>query len=153
MTVGALEPQFYQEFIDRLSKAGIENVPSQYPDDAEEAKKRLAEIFLQKTQLEWQGIFDHTDACVAPVLSLDEAPLHPHNAFRQSFLLNAKGQYDPTPAPRLNRTPAQPKNSVEEPTIGENSREILVQIGYNSEDIQKLLKNKVIHQTNTNAKL
>ncbi len=153
MTLGALEPQFYQEFVDRLSNAGIENAPSQYPDDAEEAKKHLSEIFLQKTQAEWQAIFDHTDACVAPVLSLDEAPLHPHNASRQSFIRNKRGQYDPAPAPRLSRTPAQPQNGIEEPSIGENSKEILAQMGYSSEDIQKFVRNRVVHQANANAKL
>jgi alpha-methylacyl-CoA racemase len=153
MTVGALEPQFYQELIQRLSDAGVENVPDQYPDDSEEAKAKMTDIFLQKTQEEWRAIFDGTDACVAPVLSLDEAPLHEHNLSRGSFVRNTKGQYDPAPAPRLSRTPAQAQNNVEEPSIGENTREILMQMGYTTEDIQKFVKNKVAHQINGSAKL
>ena len=64
MSVGALEPQFYQEFFQRLIGAGIKNVPDQYPDDAEEAKAQMTEIFLQKTQAEWRAIFDGTDALI-----------------------------------------------------------------------------------------
>lgn len=153
MTVGALEPQFYRELITKLSNAGVENIPDQYPENTEEAKKRMADIFLQKTQSEWQAIFDNTDACVAPVLSLDEAPLHPHNASRGSFLLNTKGKYDPAPAPRLSRTPAVARSDFPEPQIGENSREILIQLGYSSEDIQKLMQKKVVHQDNSSSKL
>ena len=153
MSVGALEPQFYQEFFQRLIGAGIKNVPDQYPDDAEEAKAQMTEIFLQKTQAEWRAIFDGTDACVAPVLSLDEAPLHEHNASRGSFIRNTKGQWDPAPAPRLSRTPAQALTNVEEPQIGENTRDILAQMGFNKEEIQKFIKNKIAHQVNGSAKL
>jgi len=153
MTVGALEPQFYQKLIQRLTDAGVKNVPDQYPDDSEEAKAQMTDIFLQKTQAEWRAIFDGTDACVAPVLTLDEAPLHEHNHSRGSFIRNTKGQYDPAPAPRLSRTPAQAQNNVEEPLIGENTREILMQMGYSKEDIQTFVKNKVAHQINGSAKL
>lgn len=106
MTVGALEPQFYQELINQLANAGVENVPDQFPNDLEVANNQMASIFLQKTQAEWQAIFDQTDACVTPVLGLGDAPLHQHNAFRGSFIRNAEGKYDPAPAPRLSRTPA-----------------------------------------------
>lgn len=153
MTVGALEPQFYQELIKQLTIAEVENVPDQFPDDAEEAKNQMTEIFLQKTQAEWQAIFDQTDACVAPVLSLDEAPLHPHNASRGSFIRNAKGQHDPAPAPRLSRTPAVILGSREEPSIGENTREVLAEMGYKTEEIKQLIQDKVVHQVNSNAKL
>lgn len=153
MTVGALEPQFYQELLTKLASAGFKDVPDQYPEDPKEAKKRMADIFRQKTQSEWQDIFDGTDACVAPVLSLDDAALHPHNVSRASFVLNTKGKYDPAPAPRLSRTPAVAQNEQEEPRIGENSREILMQLGYSSNNIQKLVQTKVVHQENSIAKL
>lgn len=153
MTVGALEPQFYRALTEQLSKAGIENIPNQFPEDKEEAKRRMADIFLQKNQKEWQEIFDRTDACVAPVLSLDEAPSHPHNDFRRSFIMNKKGQYDPAPAPRLSRTPAHAKNDVEEPEIGENTEEILKEMGYNSETVRKLLENNVVQHAVRRAKL
>nr|CAG4648647.1 EOG090X05UC [Polyphemus pediculus] len=153
MTVGALEPQFYQELSRLLSQAGIEDIPEQYPNDMEAAKARLTEIFLTKTQKEWQAIFDGTDACVVPVSTLEEAPHHPHNVSRGSFIRNANGQYEPTPAPRLSRTPAQPMNHQTEPSIGENSVQVLQQMGYSSADIDELIRSGAIYQAKINAKL
>ena len=153
MTVGALEPQFYQELVDKLSNAGIDNIPDQYPDNEQDAKKRMADIFQQKTRDEWRAIFDGTDACVAPVLSLDEAALHPHNVSRKSFVINSKGQYDPAPAPRLSRTPAEPRADLHEPAIGDNSSQVLSEIGYTPEEVAKLIKGNVVHQTAVTSKL
>ena len=146
MTVGCIEPQFYREFAKRLTDAGFENVPGHFVDDKEAAKKQLTDIFLQKTQIEWCAIFDNSDACVAPVLNLEEAPLHKHNAARGSFIQNVNGQYDPAPAPRFSRTPAVPQNDKSEPDIGENSIEILKQIGYSSSEIDRFVHNEAVHQ-------
>lgn len=147
MSVGALEPQFYQELVNRLTEAGIKDVPRHFPDDPEAAKKRMGEIFLLKTRSEWESIFDGTDACVTPVLSLDEAPTHPHNAARGSFMKNDNGQHDPAPAPILSRTPAVTKSSnLLEPEIGGNSVSILEQLGYNREEIDRLIKTRAVYQ-------
>lgn len=153
MTVGAIEPQFYKEIVQRLTDAGIENVPGRFADDQATARKEMADIFRQKTQSEWCAIFDDTDACIAPVLDLDQAPLHKHNVARGSFIQNATGMYSPAPAPRLSRTPAIPQNDKPEPEIGENSIEILQQFGYSTSEIDKLIKSKAVHQVMTNAKL
>ncbi len=154
MSVGALEPQFYKELVKRLKSAGFDDIPSQFPEDAEAAKKRMSDIFLSKTRSEWQTIFDGTDACVAPVLSMDEAAAHPHNVARSSFLSNSQGQSDPGPAPRLSRTPAVPQNNKPEPAIGENSISILEQFGYSPDEIKKLVQSKVVYQeTDINSKL
>lgn len=150
MTVGALEPQFYHELVRLLSDAGYQNIPEQHPEDAHAAKRRMTEIFKEKTQAEWQAIFDGTDACVAPVLSLDEAPLHPHNLARKSFALDSSGQYAPAPAPRLSRTLADPPMNQKEPDIGDNTVEVLKEIGVSETDIQSLLKAKIAHQTHRN---
>ena len=150
MTVGSLEPQFYHELVRLLTDAGYQDIPEQHPEDAPNAKRRMAEIFKEKTQAEWQAIFDGTDACVAPVLSLDQAPLHPHNLARKSFAPDATGQYDPVPAPRLSRTPADPPMNQKEPGIGDNTVEILKEIGVSEREIQIFLKAKVAHQAHQN---
>ena len=153
VTVGALEPQFYAELVRRLEKFGFQDIPEQYPDDAEQAKKRMVEIFRSKTRQQWQEIFDGTDACVVPVVDLDEAPLHPHNSARSSFVQTASGHYEPAPAPKLSRTPAKAQISQKEPWIGENSIEILRQFGYNAADIDGLLKDRIVYQTPEPSKL
>ena len=153
MTVGALEPQFYQKLVDILTDAGISDIPEQHPADNELAKRRMAQIFATKSQLEWQAIFDQTDACVTPVTTLDDAPHHRHNSARASFLLNKRGQFEPAPAPRLSRTPAQPANNQPEPKIGQSSTDVLQELGYPPSEIQQLIDSEVVYQAALDAKL
>jgi alpha-methylacyl-CoA racemase len=74
-------------------------------DDWPALKVRFREIFKSKTRDEWSTIFDGTDACVAPVLSPWEAPSHPHNVARSTFV-EVDGAVQPAPAPRFSRTPS-----------------------------------------------
>ncbi|WP_189297494.1 CaiB/BaiF CoA transferase family protein [Streptomyces albospinus] len=119
MAVGALEQRFYAEFIRLL---GIEDdVPGR--DDLaawEELRTAIAARFRTRTREEWTAVFQESDACVAPVLSLREAPGHPHLAARGTFVDHA-GITQPAPAPRfsdtpgtLRRPPAQPGADTEE---------------------------------------
>ncbi|MFD9811865.1 CaiB/BaiF CoA transferase family protein [Streptomyces sp. NPDC059080] len=103
MAVGALEPQFYAEFIRLL---GIEGQVPQRDDLASWGALRdaIAARFRARTRAEWTAVFEGTDACVAPVLSLREAPGHPHLAARGTFLDHG-GLTQPAPAPRFSRTP------------------------------------------------
>ena len=102
MTVGALEPQFYDTFVDLL---GVRDVaPDRYdPAHAEELRKLFAETFAGRTQAEWTALFEGTDACVAPVVKLSEAPEHPHLRARGVFV-ERDGLVQPQPAPRFSRT-------------------------------------------------
>ncbi|MYT30013.1 MULTISPECIES: CaiB/BaiF CoA-transferase family protein [unclassified Streptomyces] len=119
MAVGALEQRFYAEFIRLL---GIEDdVPGR--DDLAawgELRTAIAARFRTRTRAEWTAVFEESDACVAPVLSLREAPGHPHLAARGTFTEHA-GLTQPAPAPRfsatpgtLRRPPAQPGADTEE---------------------------------------
>ncbi|MFJ3905319.1 CaiB/BaiF CoA transferase family protein [Streptomyces sp. NPDC090025] len=103
MAVGALEQQFYEEFTRLL---GIEDIAPARRDFARwpELRAAVAERFLTRTRAEWTAVFAGTDACVAPVLSLREAPDHPHLAARRTFVEHA-GQLQPAPAPRFSATP------------------------------------------------
>ena len=104
MSVGALEPQFYDRFVELL---GVRDVaPDRYdPAQAEALRKLFTETFASRTQAEWTAVFEGTDACVAPVVKLSEAPAHPHLRAREVFV-EKDGLVQPQPAPRFSRTRA-----------------------------------------------
>jgi alpha-methylacyl-CoA racemase len=104
MSVGALEPQFYEVFVDLL---GIrDEAPDRYDfDRAEELRSIIAARFKERTQAEWSKVFDGTDACVAPILPMSEAVHHPHIEARGTFV-EKDGLVQPAPAPRFSRTEA-----------------------------------------------
>ncbi|MBB4762102.1 CaiB/BaiF CoA transferase family protein [Amorphoplanes digitatis] len=121
LAVGALEPQFYAEFI-RLLAPG-DDLPAQY-DLARwpELRARIAAAFETRTQQEWAAVFEGTEACVAPVLSLSEAARHPHLEQRGTFE-SPGGVRQPAAAPRFSLTPPGP---VGRPALpGEHTREVL----------------------------
>ncbi|MET9963929.1 CaiB/BaiF CoA-transferase family protein [Streptomyces sp. NPDC006326] len=103
MAVGALEQQFYDTFVELL---GIEDRAPARKDLARwgELREAVAACFKSRTRDEWTAVFEGTDACVAPVLSLREAPHHPHLAARATFT-DVGGITQPAPAPRFSATP------------------------------------------------
>jgi len=106
VSVGAIEPQFYALLLEKLGLA--EDPDFQDQNDAKNwsgLRERVAGVFLTKTRDEWSAILEHSDACFAPVLSLTEAPEHPHNVSRGTFI-EAFGVTQPAPAPRYSLTVA-----------------------------------------------
>ncbi|WP_171166908.1 CaiB/BaiF CoA-transferase family protein [Streptomyces sp. I05A-00742] len=103
MAVGALEPRFYAEFVRLL---GIPEADAGRDDPAgwDRLRELIADRFRQRTRAEWREVFEGTDACVSPVLSLTEAPGHPHLAARGTFA-DDWGITQPAPAPRFSATP------------------------------------------------
>lgn len=104
MSVGALEPQFYAEMVERLGIADAapdRNDPANFPA----LKALLTETFKSKTQVEWAEVFFDSDACVAPILPIREAFEHPHIKAREIFV-EREGIVQPSPAPRFSRTEA-----------------------------------------------
>ncbi|MFE7511275.1 CaiB/BaiF CoA transferase family protein [Streptomyces sp. NPDC057540] len=103
MAVGALEERFYADFVRLL---GIEDLAPARHDLARwpELREAVAARFRSRTREEWTTVFDGSDACVAPVLSLREAPSHPHLAARATFT-ERDGIPQPAPAPRFSVTP------------------------------------------------
>ncbi|MBX3509798.1 MAG: CoA transferase [Hyphomonadaceae bacterium] len=105
VSIGSIEPQFYALL---LEKTGLKDDPDfaahmdrrQWPALSE----KLARVIATKTQAEWTAIMEGTDVCFAPVLDLVEAPNHPHNVARQTFV-EVDGLVQPGPAPRFSRTP------------------------------------------------
>ncbi|MBZ8134509.1 CaiB/BaiF CoA-transferase family protein [Afifella sp. IM 167] len=104
VAVGAIEPKFYRIFLERLGldaeEWGAQAETGRWP----EQKARLAAIFAEKPRDHWTGLFADCDACVAPVLDLDEAMAHPQNLARGTFV-EVDGVRQPAPAPRFSGTP------------------------------------------------
>ena len=105
LAVAAIEPKFYAELLRRLGldPATLPQAPRQ---DWPARKAALAAVFRTRTRDEWMAAFEGSDACVAPVLDMDEAPRHPHNRARETFVRRA-GRWQPNAAPRFSRTPTR----------------------------------------------
>lgn len=141
MSVGALEPQFYSQLLNGLGLSE-EEVP-QFADNNEELKLLFATKFSEKTQQEWCNIFDFTDACVAPVLSLEEAARHKHNVEQETFVKTSDG-FVPRPAPKLSRTPGTTCSMNDSPKCGQHTKEILISLGFSDEIINQLEKDNIV---------
>ncbi|MEO7428713.1 MAG: CaiB/BaiF CoA-transferase family protein [Acidimicrobiales bacterium] len=135
VSIGSIEPQFYAELL-RLTGLDGEDLPWQH-DKAQwpALKERIAAIFKAKTRDEWCELMEGTDVCFAPVLSLAEAPQHPHNVHRETFV-ELQGVVQPAPAPRFSATPA----SVQRPPshAGQHTDEVLADWGLDTDRIAKL---------------
>ncbi|MFE1953015.1 CaiB/BaiF CoA transferase family protein [Streptomyces sp. NPDC059524] len=116
MAVGALEQQFYDEFMRLMDLDGT--APAR-KDIARwgELHDAVAARFKERTREEWTAVFEGSDACVAPVLSLREAPSHPHLAARATFVEHG-GITQPAPAPRFSRTPTGVRSGPARPGAG-----------------------------------
>ena len=141
IALGAIEPQFYAELLDRLGLSHDE-LPEQH--DATrwpEAKRMISARVRSKSRDEWDAIFAGSDACYAPVLEIDEAPLHPHNVARGTFVTTA-GVQQPGPAPRFSRTSLP----VPEPPVhaGQNTDETLAEYGFSAAEIAELRESGAI---------
>lgn len=142
VAVGALEPKFYNELLTRLGLEG-EDLPEQLDrSNWPKIKQKFQEVFRSKTREEWCKILEGTDACFSPVLSMEEAPSHPHNAARGTFL-ELDGITQPAPAPRFSRTPAKIRRPPTPPSP-ETTREALLEWGIEEDEIESLLQSGVI---------
>ena len=135
ISLGSIEPQFYKLLCDL---AGFDNNLSSDQmsrDGWPEKKKAVKEIILTKTREEWCQIMEGTDVCFAPVLSMEEAPNHPHNKARQTFI-ELEGATQPAPAPRFSRTNPEVQSSPS--LVGEHTDEILQSLNLGADEIEKL---------------
>lgn len=144
ISIGPIEAHFYQELLTRLGHADDAllmqqlNVPQFEP-----MRAKLAGIFRTKTRDEWCALLEGTDVCFAPVLSMSEAPDHPHAKARNAFV-DIEGIQQPAPAPRFSRTPGSVRNPPPHP--GEHSKELLRAWGKDDETIEALIAAGVIKQ-------
>jgi alpha-methylacyl-CoA racemase len=135
VAIGAIEPKFYAELLERLGIAD-EALPDQQDRAGWSAlRKRFAAAFLTRTRDEWCRIFDDSDACFAPVLTFREAAAHPHAIARNAHV--AIGSVtQPAPAPRFSRTPGAVRNAP--PERGAGGREALRDWGFSAEEVERL---------------
>lgn len=135
VSVGPLEPQFYELLVEATG-AERDAFHPQHDTSAWPARKeQLAAIFRQKSRDEWCELLEGTDACFAPILSLTEAPNHPHNADRGSFV-TVDGVTQPAPAPKFSRTaPATPRAAVPH---GHDTDQVLAELGYTADKVAAL---------------
>jgi alpha-methylacyl-CoA racemase len=134
--VGPIEPQFFALLREKLGlgptfgeQLDVASWPAQ--------KEILRSLFRTKTREEWDAVFAGTDACVAPVLSMDEAPLHPHNVARSSFV-TVGGAPQAAPTPRFSRTaPPMPEPMKD---VGADTRSVLSDFGFSEGEIDRLLE-------------
>jgi alpha-methylacyl-CoA racemase len=141
VAVGAIEKKFYEQLLKGL---GID--PSSLPEQNDVEKwpemvDRFAEVFRTKTRDEWAAIFEGKDACVAAVLDLDEAGEHPHNRAR-NLVINVDGIVQPSPAPRLSRTPGHAGRPAK--PRGSETRNVLSELGYSDGDVEKAYHDGIV---------
>jgi len=135
VSIGSIEPQFYAELL-RLTGVDPAEFGHQHDRNAwPELKVKLAEVFKTKTRDEWCKLMEGTDVCFAPVLSLAEAPEHPHNVQRGTFV-EREGVVQPAPAPRFSATPPE----IQRPPAhaGQHTDEVLRDWGLDADRIAEL---------------
>jgi alpha-methylacyl-CoA racemase len=135
VALGSIEPQFYSLLLEKSGATGL--LPQSQMERAAwpEMKQALARIFRAKTRDEWCAILEGTDVCFAPVLSLREAPRHPHNVARETFV-ELNGVTTPAPAPRFSATPATIQFAPR--PVGHGARQTLLDWGVSPQQIEEL---------------
>lgn len=141
ISIGSIEPQFYALLLektgsrDQLTKSQMDRVA--WP----EMKQMLSEVFARKSREQWCELLENTDVCFAPVLSLEEAPRHPHNIARETFVEMA-GIMTPAPAPRFSATPGR----IQSPPlpVGQGAMETLGAWGICAAKAEQLMANGVV---------
>lgn len=144
VSIGAIEPQFYAELLERTGLSSDPAFAAQNDKAAWPALKvKVAEMFRTKSRQEWCTLLETTDVCFAPVLSMTDAAAHPHNVERGTFV-EYDGRVQPSPAPRFSRTAAA--IDAPPPRPGEHTREILDECGFDGERVEALLASRAASQ-------
>jgi alpha-methylacyl-CoA racemase len=139
VAVGAIEPQFFAQLMKGLDLEFDQSDVAAWP----EMRAALAARFAERPRDEWAAMFEQTDACVAPVLSLTEAPHHPHMAARGIFA-NVGNHTEPRVAPVFSRTPTRAPSPVRQ--AGADSRSVLAAAGLGEHEIEDLIRAGVVRQ-------
>ncbi|WJR75830.1 CaiB/BaiF CoA-transferase family protein [Bradyrhizobium sp. NP1] len=144
IAIGAMEEKFYELLLEKLGLSQLQHMRP-HTDRAlwSEQRRTFEAVFRTKTRDEWSSLLEGTDACFAPVLSMHEAPEHPHIKARGIYR-ELNGVQQPSPAPRLSLASNVGVSSA--PRIGEHSREVLRDWGWDQDAIAKLVGNGVVFQ-------
>ena len=135
VSIGSIEPQFYAELRDKLGLDDPEWDAQMSRSEWGPLKEKLTDIFKSRTRDQWCELMEGSDVCFAPVLTMAEAPDHPHNVARGTFT-EVAGVVQPRPAPRFSRT----DSSIQRPPAhaGQHTDEILAETGLDVAEIAAL---------------
>ena len=135
VAIGSIEPQFYALLKEKAGLSeddfGDQNNKDRWP----EMKQKITEVFLSRTQAEWCELMEGTDVCFAPVLNFKDAPSHPANVARNTYI-ELDGVTQPAPAPRFSRTPSKVAHGVH--GLGEDTDAVLGAMGFGEQEIASL---------------
>jgi len=141
ISIASIEPQFYALLLEKTGISDPEFAAQMDRGRWPDLKARLAKVIAAKPRDHWVKMMEGTDVCFAPVLDLDDAPRHPHNQARKTFL-DMDGVIQPAPAPRFSRTPGAVAGPP--PGIGAHTREALADWGLSDTEINALAASDVI---------
>ncbi|NND68082.1 MAG: CoA transferase [Halioglobus sp.] len=135
ISIGSIEPQFYA-LLKQIAELpedvyGDQNNQDKWP----ELKDKLTEVFLQKTQAQWCELMEGTDVCFAPVLNFMDAPKHPANVARNTYI-ELDGLTQPAPAPRFSRTPSEVRHGGHD--AGDDTDAVLSAMGFGEQELKDL---------------
>ena len=136
LAVGPIEPHFYRILLEGCGVTDPDPRQQWHPKSWPTMKERLRAALRTKNRDEWCALFEGSDACVTPVLGLEEAPTHPHNQARQTFVEHA-GLVQPAPAPRFSRTPAEIRSAPGSPVSSSN--DWLTEWGFSETEIAQFV--------------
>jgi alpha-methylacyl-CoA racemase len=141
ISIGAIEPQFYTQLLE-LAGAEDPQFRKQWRQaDWPELKRKFTALFATRTRDDWCALLEGTDVCFAPVLDMAEAPHHPHNAARATFV-ERDGVTQPAPAPRFSRTPVDIGSPPSTP--GQDSARVLADWGWSEASVEALQRAGVV---------
>jgi alpha-methylacyl-CoA racemase len=143
IAVGCVEPQFFAEFLRVLGLSddpafAHQNDPSDWP----EMHRRLDQLFATRTRNEWTDVFNDSEACVTPVLSMHEAVEHPHNKERSTFRRDGQVIH-PMPGPRFSTTPSSTPRPA--PSPGADTRAVLNELGLDPKSVDELVRTGIVN--------
>ena len=135
ISIGSIEPQFYALLKERAGLTeedfGAQNDQSQWSA----MKEKLTTVIKQKTQAQWSEIMEGTDVCFAPVLNFLDAPKHPANIARNTYI-EVDGLVQPAPAPRFGRTPSEVRHGGHD--VGQDTDAVLMEMGFGEQELAGL---------------
>lgn len=141
ISIGSIEPQFYALLLELCGIDDPEFLKQNEKESWASLRQKLEKLFATKTQAQWCELLEGTDVCFAPVLNLAEAPQHPHNKARASFV-DFEGVTQPAPAPRFSRSQSSIQSAAA--IAGEHSEEILRDWGFDDHTIAELARENAI---------
>lgn len=141
ISIASIESKFYQEFLERTGYEDADHAAHKDRQQWASNRDRMAALFRTRTRDEWCEVLEGTDVCFAPILSMSEAPAHPHNAARKTFV-EVDGVTQPAPSPRFSRTPGAIQKGPSRD--GADTAEVLGDWGWSADDIARLRDGSVI---------